>query len=450
MKLVNLNLRDQYGSVSQVPGFYPHQVSGHYDNGGTSTQPAQWLLSLGSGVSTVAGVPIDEWVAEGMPAVYACVHTISETVGQLPFKLYRREGKNRLLADEHPLYLLLHDLPNPEMTAYQFRELLTRHLAMWGRAYAFIERDRDGEVVALWPIHPTRVKVDRNSVNRKRFTVTMSDGVPVEFLYNPERPPILHLHMNSNEGLDGRSPILLNKESLGITKAAEDFVAAWFGNGAIPGIILTHPAKLTPKAKEGIRESWWKRFGGAKQANKVAVLEEGMKVDVVGADAQKAQLREMREDQIAAAARIWRVPNVMIGNHTKDTSWGSGVEQLMIGWINGGLGPYLTQWCQAISRDCLSRKTYRSHYAKFTTAVIERGTMKDQMDAFAVARQNTIYNADEIRTKLDENEIEGGAGETYLIPSGAQVLVDDGTPIAQESAPAAPRSMPMPPAKGVM
>jgi HK97 family phage portal protein len=277
--------------------------------------------------------------------------------------------------------------------------------------------------------------VDRDALNRKRFTVTMADGVPVEFLYNPERPPILHLHMNSNEGLDGRSPIWLNRESLGITKAAEDFVGAWFGNGAVPGILLRHPGRLTPAAKENIRNSWLKRFLGAKKSNSVAVLEEGMDVTVVGADAQKAQLRELREDQIAAAARIWRVPNVLIGNHTKDTSWGSGVEQLMIGWINGGLGPYLAQWCQAISRDCLSRKTYRTHYAKFVTAPIERGTLKDQMDAFAVARQNTILNADEIRAKLDENAIDGGAGETYLIPSGAQVLDENGKPIKDAPAP---------------
>jgi HK97 family phage portal protein len=151
---------------------------------------------------------------------------------------------------------------------------------------------------------------------------------------------------------------------------------------------------------------------GARKANKLAILEEGIKIDVVGVDPQKSQLKELRDDQISAAARIWRVPNLMIQNHTKDTSWGSGVEQLMIGWINGGLGPYLTQWTQAIWRDLLSRKTYRTHYAKFVTAVIERGTFKDQMDAFAVARTNTILNADEIREKLDENKIADGVGST--------------------------------------
>lgn len=442
--MTGLNLRNIYGSVSQIPTSHL-PATGLFDNGGSTTNPAAWLIN---GTKTVSGVAVDEWVAEGLPAVYACVHAISETVGQLPFKLYKRDGSSREIADTHPLYMILHDLANPEMTAYQFRELLTRHLAMWGRAYAYIQRAPDGEVVALWPIHPTRVKVDRNHLNRKRFTVTMADGAPVEFVYNPERPDILHLHMNSNEGLDGRSPIWLNRESLGISKAAEEFVGAWFGNGAVPGIVATHPGRLTKQAKDNVRESWWKRFGGAKNANKMAILEEGITVQVVGADAQKAQLRELREDQIAEVARIWRVPNLMIQNHTKDTSWGSGVEQLMIGWINGGLGPYLTQWCQAVWRDCLSRKTYRTHYAKFVTAPIERGTLKDQMEALAIGRQNTIWSADEIRAKLDENPIEGGVGDTYLIPSGTQVLLDDGLPVTTEAAPKP--STPAPEPKGVM
>lgn len=452
MKFSGIHLRDIVYPANQSSGpAISDLASGQYDNGGTLTSPASWLVNLAGGGKTVAGVAIDEWIAEGMPAVYACVHAISETVGQLPLKLFKKEqGGGRKLVEDHPLYLILHDLPNPEMTAYQFREVMTRHLAMWGRAYAFIDRDSSGEVTALWPIHPNRVKVKRDGMNRKLFIVTMADGEQREFQYDPNRPPILHLHMNSHDGLDGRSPIWINRESLGITKAAEDYVGAWFGNGAIPGIIATHPGRLSPKAKDNIRRSWLTKFMGAKRANQFAIMEEGIEIQVVGVDPQKSQLKELRDDQISAAARIWRVPNLMIQNHTKDTSWGSGVEQLMLGWINGGLGPYLTQWTQAIWRDLLSRKTYRTHYAKFITAVIERGTFKDQMDAFAVARTNTILNADEIREKLDENKIADGVGEHYLIPSGAQVLLGDGAPIAADPTPTPAPDPPMPTAKGVM
>lgn len=442
--------RDQYGNVSQSSGPVLSGVSGSYDDGGTSTQPSAWLVNLGAGAKTAAGISIDEWVAEGMPAVYACVHAISETVGQLPLKLYQKTDQGRRVADDHPLYLLLHDLPNPEMTAIQFREVMTRHLAMWGRAYAFVQRDSSGMPSALWPIHPTRVKVDRDGLGRKRFWVTDQYGVPVPFLFTPDAPPILHLHMNSHDGLDGRSPIWINRESLGITKAAEDYVGAWFGNGAIPGLILSHPGKLSPKAKENIRESWWKRFGGAKKNNSVAILEEGIKAEVVGTDPQKSQLKELRDDQISAAARIWRVPSFIIEAHNKDTSWGSGVAERMIGWINTGLMPYFEQWQQAIARDLLSRKTYRTHYAKFVYAGLERGDFKATIDALAVARQNTILNADECRAKIDENKIEDGLGELYLTPSGTQVLLGDGEPVEPASDHEEPPAPPVPPAKGVM
>ena len=407
--------------------FGERQVSGYYD-AGTTTNPSVSLLTTLGGGPTVAGVQIDEWIAEGMPAVYSCVHAISETVGQLPLKLYKKTPSGREIADEHPLYLLLHDLPNPELTAYQFREILTRHLAMWGRAYAYVQREpMTNEVVGLWPVHPLRVKVDRNALNVKRYTVAMPDGVPQEFLFDADRPPFLHLHMNSNDGLDGRSPIWINREALATNKATQDFVAAYFGNGAVPGIIVTHPGKLSENAKNNFKRQWSEKFGGAANRGKVAVLPEDVKINIIESDPQKSQLTELSQEQISVVARIWRVPNVIIQNHTKDTSWGSGVEQLMIGWVNTGLMPYFEQWTQAIARDCLSRKTYRTHYAKFVTAALTRGDLKSTMDAIAIGRQNTILSGNEGRELLEYNQIP--EGDVMLIPSGSQPLMGDGVPI---------------------
>jgi HK97 family phage portal protein len=187
------------------------------------------------------------------------------------------------------------------------------------------------------------------------------------------------------------------------------------------------------------------KFGGAKNRGKIAVLPEDVKLNIVSTDPQKSQLTELSQEQISAAARIWRVPSFVIQNHTKDTSWGSGIEQMMIGWINTGLMPYFEQWQQAISRDLLSKKSYRTHYAKFITAAIERGDLKSTMDALAVARQNTILSGNECREKLDENDI-GKQGDSYLIPSGAQVLGKDGKPVVEEPAPIVADDPPM--AKG--
>jgi HK97 family phage portal protein len=435
--------------ITTLFGDQRHQlVTGEYDNWGSVTNPSVGLLNHLGGPSTVAGVHITEWVAEGMPAVYACVHAISETVGQIPLKLYKKTAQGREVAEDHPLYLVLHDLANPEMTAVQFRELMTRNLAMWGRSYAFIQRDRAGDVVALWPMHPTRMIVDRDSLNRKVFKYytgknEQGGAVYQEFVHNPERPDILHLHINSCDGLDGRSPILINRESLGITKAAEDYVAAWFGNGAIPGMVLTHPGRLSPKAKENVRDSWLKKFMGGKNANRVAILEEDIKLQVVGVDPEKSQLDKLRLAQVEAAARIYRVPLFVIQNQTKDTSWGSGIDSQFMGWINTGLMPYFEQWQQVISRDLLSRKTYRTHYAKFVTAALTRGDLKTRFDTYATARQNGIYSANEIREMEEANRID--EGDVYLMPSGALPVIGDGTPIemAPEPKPAKSKALRM-------
>lgn len=407
-------------------------VSGEYDNWGSVSNPAVGLLNYLGGPSTVAGVQITEWVAEGMPAVYACVHAISETVGQIPLKLYRKTADGREPADEHAIYEILHDLANPEMTAFQFREAMTRNLAMWGRAYALIQRNGAGDIIALWPLHPTRMVVDRDEVgNRKRFKYYVGNSdrgkVYQEWIHNPERPDILHLHMNSADGLDGRSPILINRESLGLTKAAEDYVAAWFGNGAIPGIVLTHPGRLKAEAKENIRKSWLERFMGGKKANRVAILEEDVKLQVVGVDPEKSQLTELRAEQVAAASRIWRVPSFIIQNHTKDTSWGSGIEQQMLGWIKTGLQPYLTEWQQVVSRDLLNRKTRRTHYAKFVVNQLTSGDTKTRYESYAIARTNGLASANEIREMEEMNRID--EGDVYLMPSGAQPVIGDGMPL---------------------
>lgn len=410
-------------------------VSGEYHNGGSTIQPANWLVSLLGGGTTVAGVPMDERTAEGIPAIYACVHVISETVAQLPLKLYRKEGKGKRPDEDHPLYRVLHDLANPELTAMQFREMVTRHLAIWGRAYAAIERDRRGEIVALWPLHPARMFVERDALNRKLFRYWMGGGDYRAWIHNPEKPDVMHLHVNSDDGLDGRSPLRINRESLGITKAAEDYVGSWFANGAIPGIIATAPGRLSDRAKDTIRKSWLEKFMGAKKANKLAILEEGIAVQVVGVDPQKSQLSELRAAQIEAAARIYRVPLFLIQNQTKDTSWGSGIEQQMLGFINVTLMPWFTQWQQVISRDLLTRQSVYTHEALFVVNALVKGDVKTRFDAYASARQNGWLNGDEIRELEDLNPIEGGAGQVYWMASGSQPLMGSGQPAIVEPDP---------------
>lgn len=420
-----------------VNGETRHDVSGHYNDGGSTIQPANWLVDLMGGGKTASGIAMDEKVAEGIPAIYACVHVISETVGQLPLKLYRKDGQGKKPDPDHPLYLILHDLANPELTAMQFREMQTRHLAIWGRAYAYIQRDRRGDVTGLWPLHPARMFVKRDELNRKVFEYWMGKGDYKVWVHNPEKPDILHLHINTDDGLDGRSPLRINRESLGISKAADDWTASWFGNNAVPGMVLKHPGRLTDKAKENLRRSWLEKFMGAKKSHKLAILEEGIEVMVVGVDPQKSQLDALRTAQIQVAASIYRVPLFMIQSHTKDTSWGSGVEQQMLGFINVTMMPWFQQWQQAIARDLLTRQSFYTHEPLFIVNALVKGDIATRYAAYATARQNGWLNGDEIRELEDLNPVDGGAGKVFWMP-GNMLPVMDGAPVVVEAEPAKP------------
>ncbi len=443
--------RDAFRTPVQAPEIRQN-VSGMYDDGGTTTNPSSYIVNYIAGGKTTAGIAIDENSAEGIPAIYACVHVISETVGQLPLKLYKKDsnGKNKSPDPEHPLYEILHDLANPEMSALQFREMQTRHLAIWGRCYSYIQRDGRGDIKGLWPLHPARMFVERNGLNQKVFKYWMGKGQYQEWVHNPLRPEIMHLHINTDDGLDGRSPLKINRESLGITKAADEYVGAWFANGAIPGMVLTHPGKLKDTAKENLRRQWLDKFMGATKSNKLAILEEGITVEVVGVDPEKSQLDKLRAAQIEAAARIYRVPLFLIQNQTKDTSWGSGIEQQMLGFVNLTMMPWLQQWQQVIARDLLTRQSFYTHEALFVVNSLVRGDLTSRVEAYASARENGWMNGDEIRELEDLNPIPNGAGEIFWMPTYTQPMTGSGSPGIIEPDPTPPTSIQQKQPKGVM
>ena len=198
-------------------------------------------------------------------AVYACVRVIAETVASLPLHLYRHveEGKRRDTL--HPLYFLLHDSPNPEMTSFIFRETLMTHLLLWGNAYAQIVRNGHGEIIGLYPLMPDKMQVSRAETDELIY-LYQSGMKNIAF----RREEILHIPGLGFDGLLGYSPIAMARNAIGMSMATEEFGASFFQNGAAPGGILEHPGTLKDPSK--VRESWNELFKGSGNANKVAVL----------------------------------------------------------------------------------------------------------------------------------------------------------------------------------
>ena len=293
---------------------------------------------------TTSGKTVTERSAMQMTAVYSCVRILAEAVAGLPLHLYRYTddgGKEKAL--DHPLYHLLHDEPNPEMSSFVFRETLMTHLLLWGNAYAQIIRNGKGEVVALYPLMPNKMTVDRDASGQLYYRYLRSsdeaqtmDGSIVTLL----PCDVLHIPGLGFDGLVGYSPIAMAKNAIGMAIACEEYGAKFFANGAAPGGVLEHPGTI--KDPQRVRESWQATFGGSGNANKIAVLEEGMKYTPIGISPEQAQFLETRKFQINEIARIFRVPPHMVGDLEKSSF--SNIEQQSLEFVKYTLDPWLVRW----------------------------------------------------------------------------------------------------------
>ncbi len=365
---------------------------------------------------STSGKPVNERSAMQMTAVYSCVRILAEAVAGLPLHLYRyTETGGKEKAVDHPLYLLLHDEPNPEMSSFVFRETLMTHLLLWGNAYAQIIRNGKGEVVALYPLMPNKMTVDRDENGQLYYTYQRSNEEAHTMEGSSVRlkpSDVLHIPGLGFDGLVGYSPIAMAKNAIGMAIACEEFGAKFFANGAAPSGVLEHPGTIKDPSR--VREAWQSQFGGASNSGKVAVLEEGMKYTPISISPEQAQFLETRKFQINEIARIFRVPPHMVGDLEKSSF--SNIEQQSLEFVKYTLDPWIIRWEQSMMRVLLSLDEKKEYYIKFNLEGLLRGDYQSRMNGYSIARQNGWMSANDIREleNLDRIPAEQG-GDLYLI-----------------------------------
>lgn len=377
---------------------------------------------------STSGKVVNEQTAMQMTAVYSCVRILAEAIAGLPLFVYKygADGSKEKYLD-HPLWRVLHDEPNPEMTSFVFRETMMNHLLLSGNAYAQIIRNARGEVVALYPLMPNRMRVDRDTQGRLyyRYTKNSDDAPEVGRSKQPEviLPPsdVLHVLGLGYDGLVGYSPIAMAKNAVGLAIAAEEYGAKFFANGAAPGGVLEHPGTI--KDPERIRQSWQSTFGGSANSNKIAVLEEGLKYTPIAISPEQAQFLETRKFQINEIARIFRVPPHMLADLEKSSF--SNIEQQSLEFVKYTLDPWVIRWEQAMNKALLFESEKRDVFTKFNVDGLLRGDYVSRMNGYATARQNGWMSANDIREleNLDRIPAEQG-GDLYLI-NGAMTKLED-------------------------
>ena len=350
-----------------------------------------------------------------MSTVYACVRVIAETIASLPLHVYQNQGEGSVKAPEHPLYRILHDEPNTEMTSFILREVMLTHLLIYGNAYCQILRNGRSHILGLYPLLPDQMQVDRDDSGKLIYDYTTRESKVVRL--RPE--DVLHIPGLGFDGVMGYSPIALEKNAIGLGLAAEEYGSKFFSNGARPSGILTHPN--TVKDPKKLRESWNSAYGGSVNSGKVAVLEENMSYTPISIPNSEAQFLETRKFQVSEICRIYRVPPHMVGDLEHATF--SNIEHQSISFAVHTIRPWVVRIEQAMNRALFAEKEKGVFYVRFNMDGLMRGAYKERMEGYAIGRQNGWLSMNDIRGLENMNPVPEEDGGNALLVNGNMVSV---------------------------
>lgn len=368
--------------------------------------PSPELVEAFTGGKTASGVSVTPTNAMGLTGVFACVNILSSSMAAMPLPIYRQlNGDRKEKAKNHPAYRLLHDEPNPEMHSYTFRQMLIAHFLLRGNGYAEIERGGRGEPVGLWPIPPWKVTPKRD--NGLKYTVRLNDGSDVVL----DSSNVIHIRGLCIDGLQGLSPIGVCRESLGITKAIEEYAGKFFSQGANFGGVVTHPDQ-TDQAQRRMEQDLDSKYVGLGKSHRLMFLREGFKYERAGIPPEDAQFLETKQFQLTEVARIYNVPLHLLQMHEKSTSWGSGIEQLNLGFVIFSLTPHLVNFEKEFDRKLLESTEY---YTRHNVESLLRGDSKARSEYYRVMTNIGAYTINDVREKEDKDRI-GPEGDINWIP----------------------------------
>lgn len=397
--------------------------------GGSVGSNDGWFVRMLGGGKTHAGTAVSEYSALYLPVVYACVNRIANPIANFPIQIVEPDGKGGLTAvKEHPLSERIGLRPNDYMSSRTLRKTTQGHALLWGNGYQEIERNNKGEAVGLWPLLPDRTRPHR--VDGRLEIRTVIDGQP----FTIDHSDVAHVMDLSHDGYIGYSQVAIARQAMGMAMALEEFGGKFFSNDMKSGGFLMHPGRLSSRAQQNVRgadggpkaapespAAPLEAKSGLENAHRIRVLEEGMKFISTTIPPEDAQFLGTREFQIAEIARMYDVPLILLQSHEKSTSWGSGIEQLMIGFIQNTIAP----WIQATEQEYnwklfTEAERERGLRVKFNMNAILRGDMEAR-SAFYKAMFEMGMTMNQILALEDQPGI-GADGDVNFVSNNVQTL----------------------------
>lgn len=339
-----------------------------------------------------------------------CVALRSELLASVPLMLFRRMpdgGRER--ADDNALYGVLHDQANELQSSFELRELMVRSLDLSGNAFAKIERNARGQVIALWPLLPGDVQVDKLPNGRLRYRIYF--GNRPEVLLQEE---VLHIRGPSRDGIIGLSPIRIAAGALSLALAHQETAYSLSQNSLRPSGLVSFPQMLTGAQKSEYREQALMKLGGPANAGKLFLADGGAKFEQMSFSPEDAQFLESRKLANEDVARIFGLPPTSVGITDKATY--SNTEQEARALVQNALGPLAGRIEAAMGRCLLTDVGRRSMYIEHDLNGLLRGDTASRFEAYRVAREIGVFSANDVRRKENEPPL-GPEGDVYHMPA---------------------------------
>ena len=382
-----------------------------------SQQPPGWVVK-GYGDESFSGEYVTVENALSVAAVLSAFTILMEDTSSLPLITYRRLERGKERDVNNPLYVLLHDMPNPEHTSMVYREFIMGHLLGWGNHFSQKIWDKRGILRELWPLRPDRMVVSRKD-GQRIYTYTEQNGNKRIF----RQEEIWHIPAFGFDGLVGYSRITLARNAIGLSMAAEKYGSKFFANDATNGTIYRHPGQLGDVAYGRLKESI-NEHATVENSHKPIILEDGMSIERLGIPPDDAQFIETRKFQLGEIARMFRVPGHLIGDLDRSTSWGTGIEQQELGYLSHTLRPWLKRIEQGAQKDLLLDKERKSIVIEHLVEDFLRTDTTARMAAYVQAIQNGIMTRNEARERENMNPIDGL--DEVLMPLNMTTVGADG------------------------
>ena len=346
-----------------------------------------------------AGMRVDNDTALQFAAVFRAVNYIASQVAMMPWRVMLENNGSRDLVQTHPVDRLLHRRPNPEMSAFAFRETLISWALTWGNGYAEIERDKSGRPMALWPLSPDRVEVSRDDQNQIVYEIT---GVG-ETRYLPASD-MFHLHGLGFDGLSGYSVINLARRAVSVGIAAEQMGASFFENGTVTNLVIEHPEAFGETAYKNFKDSLLGWLQGPKKAFNPLIVEEGIKASSLTMPFDDAQFLETRQFQVEEIARWFGLPPHKLQSLDKATF--SNIEQQSIEGVTDALQPWVIRLEQEADFKLFSARA--SFYSKINMNSLLRGDMASRSTFYREMWNLGVFSTNDIRELEDMNPVPYG------------------------------------------